>query len=152
MFHNINTITLGGLYPIGQDSKGLKWLMDDVHKVVINNIKQNLFFKGRVKTMSKDIQEASDLIGEFTQMLDSSLQKMQKTEQNIAEQSKKVSGSVRKSAHDLMTGMASIEKMANFDKLERYVILLERTASAMSVLSDLEKAGKLEKLMSVMKA
>ena len=101
--------------------------------------------------MTKDLEEATNLINESTSFLEVSIEKLLKTENDLMDKSKKVSGSVRKSAHDLMTGMAAIEKMANFDKLERYVMLLERTASAMTILSELDKNGKLEKLMTVIK-
>jgi hypothetical protein len=151
MFHGLETITLGGIFPCGQDSKGLMWDKKAAHKSIVGHIKVNDYFKNRAKIMSKDFEDATSIIDESSKMLETSLQKMQKSEQNLMEQSKKVSGSVRKSAHDLMTGMAAIEKMANFDKLDRYVVLLERTAAAMSVLSELDKNGKLEKLMSVIK-
>ena len=41
--------------------------------------------------------------------------------------------------------------MANFERLERYVELLERASQAMSVLAELEKNGKLEKIANAIK-
>ena len=41
--------------------------------------------------------------------------------------------------------------MANFERLERYVELLERAAQAMSGLAELEKNGKLEKIANAIK-
>jgi hypothetical protein len=64
---------------------------------------------------------------------------------------KKVSGSVRKAADDLASGLAKVEKTANFSNLERYVSLLERAATAMSTLAELEKEGKLNKISSALK-
>jgi hypothetical protein len=44
-----------------------------------------------------------------------------------------------------------VEKTANFSNLERYVNLLERAATAMSTLAELEKEGKLDKISSALK-
>lgn len=151
MLLKIGITTLNGLFPIRQDKKGLMWNKSDVFVSVVKHIQTNNYFKRRAKIMSKDLEESNNLINESVGFLEASIEKLLKTENHLMDQSKKVSGSVRKSAHDLMTGMAAIEKMANFDKLERYVLLLERTASAMTVLSELDKNGKLEKLMSVIK-
>jgi hypothetical protein len=151
MLQKIGITTLDGIFPVRQDKKGLMWRQSDVFESVVNHIQTNNYFKRRAKIMTKDLEEATNLINESTSFLETSIEKLLKTENDLMDKSKKVSGSVRKSAHDLMTGMAAIEKMANFDKLERYVMLLERTASAMTILSDLDKDGKLEKLMTVIK-
>jgi hypothetical protein len=151
MLQKIGITTLDGIFPVRQDKKGLMWRQSDVFVSVVKHIQTNNYFKRRAKIMTKDLEEATNLINESTNFLETSIEKLLKTENDLMDKSKKVSGSVRKSAHDLMTGMAAIEKMANFDKLERYVMLLERTASAMTILSDLDKDGKLEKLMTVIK-
>ena len=151
MLQKIGITTLDGIFPVRQDKKGLMWRQSDVHESVVKHIHTNNYFKRRAKIMTKELEDAKNLIDESTSFLETSIEKLLKTENHLMDQSKKVSGSVRKSAHDLMTGMAAIEKMANFDKLERYVVLLERTASAMTILSELDKDGKLEKLMSVIK-
>jgi hypothetical protein len=151
MLQKIGITTLDGIFPVRQDKKGLMWRQSDVFESVVKHIQTNNYFKRRAKIMTKDLEEATNLINESTNFLETSIEKLLKTENDLMDKSKKVSGSVRKSAHDLMTGMAAIEKMANFDKLERYVMLLERTASAMTILSDLDKDGKLEKLMTVIK-
>lgn len=71
--------------------------------------------------------------------------------ENVSENAKKVSGRVRTAAEDLANGLAKCEKQANFDRLDRYVQLLERAAQAMSILAELEKTGKLEKISSALK-
>ena len=58
---------------------------------------------------------------------------------------------VAKAADDLASGLAKVEKAANFSNLERYVNLLERAATAMQTLAELEKAGKLEKIAGALK-
>jgi hypothetical protein len=51
----------------------------------------------------------------------------------------------------MASGLIKMEKSANFNNLERYVSLLERAASAMQTLADLEKAGKLDKIAGALK-
>ena len=47
---------------------------------------------------------------------------------------------------ELKDKLKKVEKNANFDRLERYVLLLERAANAMHSLAELEASGKLEKI------
>jgi len=44
-----------------------------------------------------------------------------------------------------------VQKQADFNNLTRYVELLERAATAMTTLSELEKAGKLQKIAGALK-
>jgi hypothetical protein len=151
-FGTFKEVTMGGLFPVGQSSKGLSWSKEQVDVMIVNEINLEIgFFSRRAKNMSEDFEKATKAINESTAMLDAAMNHLKEKEAALSEHSKKVSGGVRKSANDLFTGMAAIEKMANFDKLERYVLLLERTATALTTLSDLDKAGKLEKIFSVVK-
>lgn len=61
------------------------------------------------------------------------------------------SGGVRDAADKLAAGLNKIEKAANFDRLERYVELLERAAKAMDLLATLEQSGKLEKIAGALR-
>jgi hypothetical protein len=70
---------------------------------------------------------------------------------SMSDMTKKASGNIRKAADDLSSGLAKVEKQANFNNLERYVGLLERAATAMSTLSELEKAGRLDKIAGALK-
>jgi hypothetical protein len=69
----------------------------------------------------------------------------------LQESAKKASGSVRKSADDLAQGLLKVQKQADFNNLNRYVELLERAATAMTTLAELEKAGKLQKIAGALK-
>ena len=46
----------------------------------------------------------------------------------------------------MASGLSKIEKSADMARLQGYVELLERAATAMNALADLEKSGKLEKI------
>lgn len=74
-----------------------------------------------------------------------------KISEDLSNNAKKYSGRVRAAADDLASGLMKIEKQANFDRLSRYVDLLERAATAMTILADLEKSGKLEKISTALK-
>ena len=69
----------------------------------------------------------------------------------ITEASKKASGNIRDATEKLSQGLLKIEKTANFDRLERYVVLLERASVAIESLAELEKNGRLEKIANAIK-
>ena len=46
----------------------------------------------------------------------------------------------------MASGLSKIEKSADMARLQGYVELLERAATAMNALAELEKTGKLEKI------
>lgn len=145
-------INLADLVPIKQNSKGLLFSINDVNKYIANEMKMDSgHLTRRANNMSKDLENAKKVMDEFNNTLDYSIQNLIRKHEEISEKTKRVSGNVRKSTHELGSGLLAIEKMANFDKLERYVLLLERTASALTTLSELDKAGKLEKIFSVVK-
>lgn len=152
MFHHLDTVTMGGIHAIGQNRNGLIWPAEKLNKLIVSEINLNVnFFTRKAKVMSDDFERAAKIINDSAAIFEAAIDHLTIKENALTEQSKKVSGNVRKAANDLFTGLTAIEKMANFDKLERYVLLLERTAIAMTTLSDLDKVGKLEKIFSVVK-
>lgn len=96
--------------------------------------------------MATGIEEATEIVTETTKLFSSAVSALSAKQSHLEETAKKVSGSVREQADKLASGLSRIEKAADFDKLERYVVLLERAATAFSTLADLEKTGKLEKI------
>lgn len=96
--------------------------------------------------MTSDAQIAIEKTEKVTAEFSVALEKLIDVERNFADQSKKASGTVRDAAEKLAQGMSKIEKAANFDRLERYVGLLERAAIAMNMLAELEETGRLEKI------
>lgn len=93
------------------------------------------------------IEKTEKVMAGFSDVLDRFLE----TEKRFAEQSKRASGSVRDAGEKLSQGLAKIEKVANFDRLQRYVELLERASVAMSALAELETSGKLEKIAAAIR-
>ena len=126
-------------------------------KSVINVVADELNSEGGtylsrgVKTMSSDMQHATKTLTDAERMLDTAIDKYQAKAVAMSTVAKKCSGDVRKAADDLASGLAKVEKAANFNNLERYVSLLERAAIAMQTLAELEKAGKLEKIAGALK-
>ncbi len=101
--------------------------------------------------MTTDFKAAAAVCDNATALFDRSFNSMLLAESNMAIAAKKSSGSIRKAADDLAQGLAKVEKTANFDRLEKYVGLLERAAAAMNLLAELEKTGKLDKIASALK-
>lgn len=141
------------LKPVGYDKHGPKWNADDVHKLVVKEInsEDGAYFKRNAQIVNKDFQNANELIKAEEKLLSNSIDNLQTTTSNLKQEIKRVSGDVRKAADDLASGLLKVEKQANFANLERYVSLLERAATAMQSLAELEKTGKLEKIAGALK-
>jgi gas vesicle protein len=133
---------------VGHDRGGAIFSKVASLKVVSKRIKNQEYFNSRAKNMKKDIDSASDLIEESFNRMGTSLDRLPLKESDTADKIKKVSGKVRASTSQLSDGLAKIEKLANFDRMEKYVLLLERAATAIESLSALEKSGKLDKIAS----
>lgn len=140
-----------GLMSCGIDKLGPKYLKEDVDLWTIRMINSEYFFRGVAKDMTQDAQRAIELTDKVTKEFAESIHKFQSIRIEFVEKSKKASGDIRDATHKLAEGLARIEKTANFDRLERYVLLLERAATAMDSLAELEKSGKLEKIANALK-
>jgi hypothetical protein len=107
--------------------------------------------KVRIKSMKNEFDEAAEIADELTNAFSKASQKLIDQTRLTEQESKKTSSKVRQIAHDLQSALAKIEQQANFDRLERYVILLERAANAMQALSEIDKSGKLKKIADALK-
>ena len=114
--------------------------------MAFNEIATDQFFTRRAKPMTTNADVAVEMVETSTKKMLTALDRLVSSEQKMAEQAKKISGSIRDSEEKMAQGLSRIEKAANFDRLERYVGLLERAATAMRLLSELEASGKLEKI------
>ena len=101
--------------------------------------------------ISTDYDNAAQIAETAEKMFARNVTNLTSTTETLQANIKKVSGNVRKAADDLASGLSKVEKTANFSNLERYVLLLERAAAAMSTLAELEKDGKLIKISSALK-
>jgi len=141
-----------GLKPAAYDKEGPKW---DARRVTIRvhqSVQLGDHFKRKVKMTSvKDLKDSEELMGKATDMLMHSMDRFQEAEERLAEGSKKASGTVRASAELLAAGLWKIEKQADFNRLERYVLLLERAEVAIASLAELDREGKLTKIAAALK-
>lgn len=103
------------------------------------------------KTVSIDFNNAVETLNEAERAFGKAIDSYQAKATALSTIAKKCSGDVRKAADDLASGLVKVEKTANFSNLERYVSLLERAATAMQTLAELEKAGKLDKIAGALK-
>lgn len=140
------------LKPAGYDKHGPKWLRSDVDKAVIRRILSSSdYFTYRAKQMNDDVTKATELTQEATKRFSLVLADFQKTHTEFSDSAKKASSSVRVAADAMASGLLKIEKTANFDRLERMVGLLERAATAMTTMAELEKGGQLKKISEAIK-
>lgn len=140
-----------GIKPAKIDKNGELFDVRDVNNFIVKRIVVGDYFNDMGKIMTTDAKKAIELLGDVEARIESGLDRFIKTHHRFAAESKKASGSVRDSASKLAEGLLRIEKSANFDRLERYVDLLERAAKAMDSLAELEKTGKLEKIANAIK-
>ena len=140
-----------GIKPASIDKFGPKYLKSQIDDLCLRETIIGTHVPRREKAMSNEINEASNSIQEATAKFKSVFEKMIDIEQKASFETKKVSGNIRKAADDLASGLLKVQKTADFAQLERHVLLLERAASALTALSELDKSGRLEKLIKSMK-
>ena len=124
---------------------------ETLHRNLIVEIAETDHIQRRGRIVEKKINEVTEAVQATINAFGRSMDKLVETEQELDAKTKRVSGNIRDNAQKLADGLSRVEKLANFDRLERYVGLLERAASAMEVLSDMEKSGKLEKIASAIR-
>ena len=139
------------LTPIFIDKLGPAYSNDDVEKLIYGMILSNDYFYRMAKKMTTDTEKAIQKTDEVTDGFGKSLSKFFAMQTQITEASKKASGNIRDATEKLSQGLLKIEKTANFDRLERYVVLLERASVAIESLAELEKNGRLEKIANAIK-
>ena len=115
------------------------------------NHPDGVFLTRRAKTMTKDIENATDQIEKYLKNMTVQMDALIKKEDQLKAKTKAVSGQVRSATSDMADGIRKIEKTANFDKMSNYIALLERAASAFEKLAELETNGKLDKIIAAIK-
>jgi len=144
---------MSAIKPILHDRNGPAWKADDINDAVAEEInsESGTFFARQAKDSHRDYKTATELVEAQNKVFYNSIENLTKTTNHLKQEIKKVSGDIRKAADDLSSGLLRVEKQANFANLERYVSLLERAASSMQILAELEKTGKLEKIAGALK-
>jgi len=136
---------------VGYDKEGALYSKDAVRENIIIDVNSGEHIKRRVNNMTNDIDNASSIVDKSYDKFDRSLNRLMSKQSETSESVKKISGKVRDSTQKLSDGLAKIEKLANFERLEKYVLLLERAEKAISSLAELEKTGTLEKIASAIR-
>lgn len=137
--------------PVKIDKTGPLYKRSDVDKAVIGKINSESHFKGAAKIMTTDAEKAIKITENVIEQFSKTLDRFNDVEATFIAKSKKSAGEVKDASERLAQGIARVEKAANFDRLEKYVQLLERAASAMTMLAELEKSGKLDKIASAIR-
>ena len=135
------------------DRHGPGWTVARITKGIADEMtaETGTYLTRRAKMVETDYEKASEIADTAEKMFKRNASNLMATTDELQANIKKVSGNVRKAADDLASGLMKVEKTANFSNLERYVNLLERAATAMSTLAELEKEGKLDKISSALK-
>jgi septal ring factor EnvC (AmiA/AmiB activator) len=105
----------------------------------------------RIAKVKTEIDEATEIADQLTGAFDKAQKRLRDTTTSVETEAKNTSRKVRQIAADLQSALAKVEQQANFDRLERYVVLLERAASAMEILSEIDKTGKLKRIAEALK-
>jgi hypothetical protein len=135
------------------DKDGPGWSVKRVTEAIAVELtnESGTYLTRKAKMISTDFEKATEITETAEKMFKRNASNLMTTTEELQVNIKKVSGNVRKAADDLAAGLSKVEKTANFSNLERYVSLLERAATAMSTLAELEKEGKLGKISSALK-
>ena len=141
------------LDPVETDKEGPRFRTKEVLRAVVNMINADCYFVQRPKMQQemKEIQSAQEKLDAMLNSVSERIVRLNQMESDLAKKTKGVGSGVRDSAEKLSQGLTKLEKVANFDRLERLTALLERAAVAMTTLAELEKGGKLEKIASAIK-
>ena len=101
--------------------------------------------------MVSEVEKAVESVEKVTERFVKSVDAMGRRSDDAVATAKNASAKVRDASEKLSVGLQRIEKLANFDRLERYVELLERAYIAIDALARLEGAGKLEKIAAAIR-
>ena len=128
-----------------------RFSLEQINRNLIVDIHKNDHLNRRERKMEKQINDVTESVQQTINRFGAAMDSLVSKEAALAESTKKVSGSLRDHAQEIGDGLARVEKTANFDRLERYVALLERASAAMQALAELESTGKLDKIASAIR-
>ena len=142
-----------GTKPDVIDRHGPGWSVAKITNAIAVELvaESGTYLTRKAKMVSTDYEKASEIAETAEKMFKRNVSNLMSTADELQANIKKVSGNVRKAADDLASGLIKMEKTANFSNLERYVTLLERAATALTTLAELEKEGKLGKITTALK-
>lgn len=135
----------------GFDRHGPYWREERVTQAALVMLAGGTYFGKRGRKVSKELEAAEQQVDEYTERLTGSIKKLVAAEDALVGKTRVVSGKVRDATQKLADGLARIEKCADFDRLERYVELLERAEKAIAGLAVLEQSGRLGKIAAAIR-
>lgn len=138
----------------GTDREGEISLKPAAYSTVLNEIvikSENNVITRKVKRMDNTINEAINVLSESIDKVETLTEKLQREEESMASSTKRTIGKVKTTVSQLSDSLAKVEKLANFDKLERYNNTLCSIADSLERISALEKGGKLDAVIKALK-
>jgi hypothetical protein len=148
---NISDGSINGVTPDGYDKHGPYYSVNKIKAIAIKGTQNGVLIPRKDKAMSIEINKATDVVESATEKFNKVFESLVAAEIKAAAEARKVSGNIRKAADDLASGLLKVQKTADFSMLDRQVSILERAANALTILSELDKTGRLENLMRAMK-
>lgn len=125
---------------------------EDVNELLVTNINNSdIFFKTKDKKMSNQIDDATSATDKAMGFFNQKINQFFKLESDFISRSKKTTGDMRDTIQKMGDSLDKLEKTSNLDQLERRVALMERAASAMRELAELQATGKLDKILAAIK-
>jgi methyl-accepting chemotaxis protein len=138
------------LKPRGRDKKGDIFLRSDLDKVIIKetilghraHTKETYSQREEIK-MTKEIELVGDAFDEAASKVGKKIQSFDSKVKDLTDTTKKATSHVKRSSNDLLVSIEKLNKIADFEKLERLAQTLESICTSISSLSALEKSGQL---------
>lgn len=122
-----------------------------VYKIMYRDISVDNFFNKRVKKMNNDLNKANAKVDSYVENITKNMDRLVNKEDDFLKVTKRVSSNIRKNSENMSTGIGRIKDAANFEELERYTNILERFVVALDTLANIEKQGKLDKIIASIK-
>lgn len=146
-------ITKHGLKAEKYDKHGPLFSAEQVTANYVSRTNSGTFFDNKMghKAMTKEIESATDILNSALKVFEETVERVVKAEQNAHIKTREVTGKIKDTTQKLSDGLAKIESRANFDRLERYVDLLERAEKSMRSLAELQATGKLDKIAAAIR-
>lgn len=117
----------------------------------LNSDQCSFFQRGFKMEVKKDLASATEACDAGTKAFGAAVAKLKQTQSEAAAVSREASQATRKACNEISEGWQKLEKTVNLERLERLASTLERTASAMTILAELDKAGRLSRISEALK-
>ena len=143
----LNYLSKSCLAPVVMDKHGPGFSGGAVNALLISELasdsESNVIIR-KVKDMTPKITEALDVMEGSIDKVEELNKRLLNSEKSVAESSKKAVSKVKSSVNEISDSVAKIEKIANFDKLERYSKTLMEIADSLERISLLQNDGRLD--------